>query len=124
MDKNARDFLARLEGLANQPAPRERMTATLYISGPESDPRAFDQAEHVLRSARFDVFNPARNGLDPAASSEAHMRRNLSALTRCHGVADLGSDPGKISRIEIRIAREIGMPVLPLAFWLSMRRRP
>ena len=100
----------------------------LYISGPmsghpELNFPAFFAAETKLRSFGFDVINPASiQPLDPAKSWRDYMREDIRALIDCEGVATLlGWGVSKGARLEVEIARMLGMTILPLEDWTKER---
>ena len=60
----------------------------IYISGPisghdiEERRKAFKQAQWMLESQEWEVFNPLENGLPVEAATFQHMHRDLAELTR------------------------------------------
>jgi len=96
----------------------------LYIAGPMTGlPKynlpAFDAAARELEAAGYDVVNPGRHGVDPEFTWTDYMRRGLTELLTCDGVALLpGAHNSNGARIERRVAEDLGMLVLPLWEWL------
>ncbi|WP_269497258.1 dATP/dGTP pyrophosphohydrolase domain-containing protein [Castellaniella sp. S9] len=90
---------------------------TIYISGPmtgmpDYNYPAFNAAAASLRSAGYDVFNPAQNGVSPTAAWTQHMRVDITALMDCDGILMLdGWMQSKGARLERHIAVQLDMPV-------------
>ena len=90
---------------------------TVYICGKMSDVEdynrpAFNRAAYELRDAGFAVFNPAEvSGADTWRWSD-YMRVSLRGMLECDALYVLdGYDTSQGANIEIRLARELGMPV-------------
>jgi nucleoside 2-deoxyribosyltransferase len=100
----------------------------IYVSGPMTgmpglNKPAFDQAAATLSRAGFAAINPAQNGVPDTAPWQEHMRVDIAMLTGCDGVATLpGHIASKGARLEVHIARQLGMPVMTVAQWLQQQR--
>lgn len=63
------------------------MKPRIYISGPisghdlEERRKAFKEAQTMLESKGWTVFNPMENGLPAEATTHDHMHRDLAVLT-------------------------------------------
>lgn len=93
----------------------------VYISGaisnrdPEEVRKDFERAEKLLKSLGWEVVNPLANGLTVAHTWEEHMRADLHLLLECDKVAVLpGWRESKGARLEVFVASELGMEVMPL----------
>lgn len=97
----------------------------LYIAGPMTglplfNAPAFDSAERQLRTAGFDVLNPARRGSDPKMPWDWYMREALKDLMNSDAVALLrgwNHSPG--ARLEQYVAQQVKMRVHDLEDWLE-----
>jgi hypothetical protein len=90
---------------------------TIYISGPmtgypEFNYPAFHNAEQHLREIGYTVISP--HELEPAEKTwEAFMRVDIKALMDCHKVVTLpGWENSRGARIEVNLAKELGMKVV------------
>jgi nucleoside 2-deoxyribosyltransferase len=96
----------------------------IYISGPMSgipglNKQAFNNAEHVLQRLGHEVVNPVRNGVPDTEPWLTHMRADIKMLMDCDAVAYLpGSEGSRGAKVEMELARALGLPVLPYAKWL------
>jgi hypothetical protein len=97
----------------------------LYIAGPMSNLPgynlpAFARAADQLTAAGFDAVNPGRHGVDPAYTWSDYLRRGLTELLTCDGVALL---PGWIESrgalLEHYVAMELGMDIRYVHEWLE-----
>lgn len=101
----------------------------LYICGPMSampdfNHPAFFEAEAALLAAGFRVINPVLNGLPKDAEWAHHMKRDIALLLGCTGVATLdGWQASRGAKLEVHIARELGIPVMRHAEWLMWSGR-
>lgn len=99
----------------------------LYISGPitglpELNRPAFNAAAAALRQAGYAVVNPTENGLPETAPWAEHLRLDIIMLMGCHGIATLsGHTASKGARLEVHIARQLGMPVMTVEQWVALR---
>lgn len=99
----------------------------VYVSGPmsgipELNYPAFHGAASQLRDAGYLVSNPAQYP-DLGETWEQCLRRDLADLLECDGVAVLpGYSRSKGARLEVHVARRLGMTVWPLSVWLSSAR--
>jgi hypothetical protein len=98
----------------------------LYVSGPmsgiaECNYPAFHEAERQLRRAGYDVRNPAHSQLAAGgAAYEDLIREDLVWLMECDAVALLpGHEDSRGSQLEQHVARVLGLPIKPLAEWLT-----
>ncbi|MFY8042016.1 MAG: DUF4406 domain-containing protein [Rhodoferax sp.] len=102
------------------------MIPLLYLAGPmtglpEYNYPLFNSTTQRMRSAGFTVVNPAENGLPASAPWAAHMRRDLHSMLDCQGVALLpGWEESKGARLEVDIARALGMPVQTVDEWMQI----
>lgn len=93
----------------------------VYISGaisnrdPDEVRKDFERVEKLLSSLGWEVVNPLANGLTDAHTWEEHMRADLHLLLECDKVAMLpGWRESKGARLEVFVATELGMEVMPL----------
>lgn len=100
----------------------------LYLSGPmtgrpELNFPAFHEAAAELRAAGLEVINPADLNPEPGHPWHYYMRRDIAALMECDGVATLWDwKESRGARLEVHIARELGLPVRPYWAWLLLQR--
>lgn len=101
----------------------------LYIAGPmtgypDFNYPAFHDAERRLRAAGFEVLNPAdRPEPKPDPSWEDWLRGAITIMLRADGVAFLGGAGGsRGARLEVRLARDLAMPVRSVRGWLTQAR--
>lgn len=95
------------------------MTAKVYVSGPmtglpEHNFPAFKAAAAELRAAGYGVEDPADKGIVPGWSWSDYLRYDLGVLVKCDQVATLPGwrkSPG--ARLEVLVAKALGMPVRP-----------
>lgn len=90
----------------------------LYLAGPmtgipERNFPAFHEAAARLRSAGFEVVNPAELNADHQAFGWlVCMRRDIKALVDCDGVATLpGWRNSRGASVEVGLASSLDMPV-------------
>ena len=97
----------------------------LYLSGamtghPDLNFPAFHAAQAELHRAGFVVMNPARNGLPMGLQWHQYMRRDLSMLIACNGIALLpGWERSRGARLEVAWADALQMPVRAAADWIK-----
>jgi hypothetical protein len=96
----------------------------IYISGKiTGDPYyaiKFRSAEHPLEKAGYAPVNPCLVVPADCESWTEAMKLALRAMLVCDGVALLPDwKKSKGAKIEERLAREIGIPVKPLAEWIA-----
>ena len=95
----------------------------LYVAGPtsgmpESNYPAFFAAEEKLRTAGFDVENPATGGQVDGWTWRDYMKRGIGQLVRCDGVALLpGWDLSRGAQIEANLAADLGMRLWSVDMW-------
>lgn len=94
------------------------MKGRVYISGPMTGlpglnfPAFFEAAEY-LRAEGYGVVNPAELGGSPDLEWHQYMRKDIAALMDCDTIYCLdGWRESKGARLEVHIARELGMAVL------------
>jgi hypothetical protein len=98
---------------------------TLYLSGPISGranyEEEFSQAAEALREYAYLVENPAE--IVPCGTAwEPAMRQALARMLECDGLAMLPDwTQSRGARIEVRLARELGMPIKRVADWITER---
>lgn len=97
----------------------------IYISGPMTQVRdfnipAFNAAAKALSANRWIVVNPAVMVKPKHNNWSDFLRDNIRALMDCDAVAYLpGHETSKQSRLELHVARELGMVVKPVEWWLD-----
>ena len=108
----------------------------LYCAGPmsansfgiEFTPRgwdynypAFAAMSDQLDAAGYLVESPAAGDDVPGWGWVDYMRRGIAQLILCDGVATLpGWERSRGARVEIELARGLGLPVRPGAKWLKV----
>ena len=101
------------------------MKSIIYICGPmtglpEKNYPAFNKAAQALRKLGYEVRCPTENGLPNTATWGEHMRADIAMLLQCTHVVKLkGSSASKGARIELSVARGLGMPVANLCQMLT-----
>lgn len=95
----------------------------LYLSGPmtgypDSNYPAFAQAAAEWRRLGWSVISPAENfGGDTTLPRHIYMRRDIEQVLSVHAVAVLpGWRDSKGAQLEVRIAKELGLPILTALF--------
>lgn len=90
----------------------------VYISGPmtglpEFNFPAFNEAARFLRGVGHTVINPAENfGGDTTLSWTDYIRKDIADILTVEGVAVLpGWEESRGARLEVSIARALGLPV-------------
>lgn len=103
----------------------------VYISGPitgreNNNAAAFALAEAQLRRNGHDPVNP--HVIAPESEGmewSDYMRADIRALCRCSAVATLdGWEDSRGARLEVDIARQLGMDVQPIAWWTGIPDGP
>lgn len=90
----------------------------VYIAGPmtglpDFNYPAFHAEAARLRSAGFEVENPADNPHPPCGSWNGYMRMAIRQLSHCDAVAFLpGWNGSRGARLEHRIALDLGLSVI------------
>ncbi|MFC7408744.1 DUF4406 domain-containing protein [Hydrogenophaga atypica] len=108
-----------------EPTPGQSRTPRIYISGPitnvaDHNRPAFNLAAQALRTAGWQVFNPAENGVPDEAPWAEHLRVDIKHLMDCTHVATLdGWQNSRGATLEVRVATQLGMQVSSLQHWLS-----
>ncbi|WP_395593522.1 DUF4406 domain-containing protein [Pseudomonas sp. B26140] len=98
----------------------------LYLAGPmtgfeDFNFPAFNKMAAELRSRGFIVENPAEHGVVDGADWADYMAYDLTRLGLCGQVAVLpGWENSKGARLEVHIARELGMSVVNAHDLVSM----
>lgn len=105
---------------------------TLYVAGPmtglvDFNYPAFNTAAQQLRNAGYAVLNPvdskAENTTGESQTWEWYLRRALRMVTRADGIALLpGWEGSRGARLEVEVARELGMWTRDLPEWLAVLR--
>lgn len=101
----------------------------LYLAGPmsglpEFNYPAFHQAARVLRTAGFEVLNPADNVAPESGAWADYMRLALGQLVRADAVAFLtGAGNSRGALLEMRVAADLEMRVRPVRAWLTEARQ-
>ncbi|WP_085708324.1 MULTISPECIES: DUF4406 domain-containing protein [unclassified Pseudomonas] len=111
-------------------APGVTLAATranrLYLAGPMSGFEdfnfpAFNKMAADLRARGYVVENPAEHGVVDGVDWADYMAYDLTRLGLCGQVAVLpGWENSKGARLEVHIARELGMPVVNAHDLVSM----
>jgi len=102
----------------------------LYLAGPmtgidDFNFPAFNDMAAKLRARGYVVENPAGHGVVDGAEWGDYMAYDLTRLGMCGMVAVLpGWDASRGARLEVHIARELGMPVLNAHALVSVERTP
>lgn len=98
----------------------------LYLAGPmtgfeDFNFPAFNKMAAELRAQGYVVENPAEHGVVEGADWADYMAYDLTRLGLCGQVAVLpGWENSKGARLEVHIARELGMPVVSAHDLVSM----
>ncbi|MFJ2539417.1 DUF4406 domain-containing protein [Pseudomonas sp. NPDC087614] len=93
-------------------------TNRLYLTGPTTGIEdfnfpAFNDMAAKLRARGYRVENPAEHGVVEGAEWGDYMAYDLTRLGLCGMVAVMpGWDASRGARLEVHIARELGMPVV------------
>lgn len=101
------------------------MKRPVYISGPmtglpEFNFPAFHEAAAKLRDLGLVVVNPAEHDEAPEKPWAEYLRKDIKLLMDCDGVALLpGWEKSKGARLEVHIARQLGMNVWPIWQWIA-----
>ncbi|UFQ02213.1 DUF4406 domain-containing protein [Pseudomonas fitomaticsae] len=101
-------------------------TNRLYLAGPmtgfeDFNFPAFNKMAAELRAQGYVVENPAEHGVVDGADWADYMAYDLTRLGLCGQVAVLpGWENSKGARLEVHIARELGMPVVNAHDLVSM----
>jgi hypothetical protein len=86
---------------------------------PDFNKQAFNAVAEMLLFAGHEPINPANNGVPDTAQWLEHMRADIKMLTDCDGVACLpGWENSRGAKVEVELARGLGLPVLPYIKWL------
>lgn len=107
----------------------------IYISGSITDGgtlppedvasriEGFHEAEDLLTDAGLDTLNPARHGTDPSKTWLDYMRLAICDIAQADGVATLPNwEKSRGARVEVELARGLGIPVGSLSDWLTILR--
>jgi len=95
----------------------------LYLAGPMTGIEghnfpAFFQAARELQAAGHTAINTADFGKGDADWSE-YMKRDIPLMMSCQGVATLdGWTNSKGAQLEVHIAKELGMRVDTVSYWV------
>lgn len=109
----------------------------IYISGSISDGgtlgpeeiesriEAFHTAESALTQYSVEVLNPARHGSGEDKTWLDYMRLALVDISQADAIATLpGWDKSRGARIEVGLARDLGVAVGSLSDWLNLLSTP
>lgn len=103
---------------------------TLYVAGPMTglpglNVHAFNEAACELVAAGFHVLNPARRPTREGWEWLDYMRGALRDVADCDGLAVLpGWRGSRGARIEVRLARDLGLDCRPVGDWLHQGAVP
>lgn len=102
----------------------------VYVAGPmtgypDFNYPAFDAAERALLDHGYGVFNPTRaeefNDTGKSQEWAWYMRHALRMVVSADALAILpGWEDSRGARLEVQVAQALGMPVRPIAEWLSL----
>jgi len=93
----------------------------LYLAGPMTGFEDFNKMAAELRARGYVVENPAEHGVVDGADWADYMAYDLTRLGLCGQVAVLpGWENSKGARLEVHIARELGMKVVNAHDLVSM----
>ena len=101
----------------------------IYISGPMTgypglNLPAFAAAADTLRALGHDPVNPGGNTLGPDPKWADYLRVDLVDLVTCSAVALLpGWHASKGARLEIHVAKELGLTVHTIERWIRLGAR-
>lgn len=102
----------------------------IYVSGPMSglpnnNVPAFDAAAAKLRKKGYQVINPAElDDGEPCKTWEDCLRRDLRALTKCHGVATLPRwKKSRGANLEVAVAKALSFEIHPVDYFLKRRKK-
>ena len=103
----------------------------IYLSGPmtgypDFNYPAFDDADRLLRNKGYIVFNPANQfNRDQSLDWTEYMRADIAAILDCDEVVVLdGWEMSLGARLEVAVARSIGLPVWHIDSSLDEQRDP
>lgn len=92
---------------------------TVYISGPitgldtRTAEKAFQAAEHFLKSQNLNVVNPMKLQHEHGGTWEDFMKEDLEALLKCDQIYMLkGWKESRGAKVEHRIAKDLGYKVM------------
>lgn len=103
----------------------------VYLSGPMSgypglNYDAFHTAEKIINQSdpTIEVINPASVDLGEHGSWEAYMRHHIEVIVRdVHAIVTLpGFECSRGAALEVYLAHQLGIPVMPLATWMQAGR--
>lgn len=103
-----------------------REVKRIYLCGPMTGIAEFNYPEfnavaELLQRAGYSVANPAANLAPPCGTYVGWIRQAIAQLVSCYGLAYLdGWEASRGAHIEIRIARDIEIPIMG---WREWRRR-
>ncbi len=94
----------------------------LYLSGPitgiKNYRKHFESARITLEKSGYAVEDPTTYGFDENSPWHKCMKFDIREMLLCDGVAYLdGWQQSKGARIEISLARSLGIPVKPVHAW-------
>lgn len=92
--------------------------ASAMTGYPQFNWPAFFEAEAILEALGHEVRNPARMGHIEGGSWSDYLKRDLRNVLEVDAVCVLpGWDTSKGARLEVHVALELGLRVLPLSVW-------
>lgn len=97
----------------------------IYVCGPMSNLPAnnlpaFAEATQQLEERGYAPVNPGRHGVTPGYTWADYLRRGLTEMLGCDGVATLpGWSASRGASLEVRVATELGIPVRMVDEWLA-----
>lgn len=96
----------------------------LYLSGPMTgipghNSAVFYEAEKMLRSAGYEVVNPARVVIGPNATWLTYMRNAMKEIADVDGIAQLEDwHKSHGARLEASWASSLGIPAVGIGVWI------
>lgn len=92
---------------------------------PDFNRPLFKLADRFLTEWGYITLNPASGGLREGWTWREYLRYDINLLIQSDGVATIGSwQESKGANIEVRLAHELAIPVLPYEAWRYTPLRP
>ena len=94
------------------------------ITGNADYKKDFAEGRAALQAAGYEACDPAAFDFPDDVKWEEAMKYGIREMLECDGVALLPNRRGsRGSRVEARLARELGIPVMPILAWLNWKGR-
>jgi hypothetical protein len=82
----------------------------------------FNKTADALRGVGYHVINPADFGANPDETWSQCLKRDLAVLFHCEHVITIdGWENSRGARLEVHVARELGIPVTPFDVFVFER---